>query len=87
MALVCSYGKQFSVTPFIDIVAFVGVNLFWVTCVCLFKSWGNKFDRNNVLKGSPFFIYKLFISTGATVLPLSVSSTEQQATVHILITN
>jgi hypothetical protein len=34
MALVCSYGKQFSLTPFINIIAFVGVNLFWVTCVC-----------------------------------------------------
>jgi len=54
MVLVCSYGKQFSLTPFINVIAFVGVNLFWVICVCLFKSWGNKFDKNNVLKGSPF---------------------------------
>ena len=43
MALVWSYGKQFSVAPFINIIPFVGVNLFWVTCVSLFKSWGNKF--------------------------------------------
>ena len=54
MALVSSYGKQFSLTPFINIIAFVGVNLFWVTCVCLFKSWGDKFDKNNILKGSTF---------------------------------
>jgi len=53
---VCSYGKQFSLTPSINIIAFVGVNFFWVICVCLFKSWGNKFDKNNVLKGSPFYV-------------------------------
>ena len=86
MALVCSCGKQFSLTPFINVITFVGVNLLWVTCVCLFKSWGNKFDKNCFERFS-FLMYRLFISRGATILPLSVPSREQQATVHILITN